>query len=141
MKKTVQIRRVIPAPREPEKEKRYFHSDGTRHGLAFYRNNEFVFDELYQEPRIVISLTERAKTNHPKSNTRKKREEVPENVEVIKTRQRRNPLPNPGTRQLSQDYITDGMSVYALTQKYNRSTDTIKAWLQLAGIMRGGSKV
>ncbi|WP_248499889.1 hypothetical protein, partial [Staphylococcus aureus] len=91
-------------------------------------------------PRIVISLTERAKTNHPKSNTRKKREEVPENVEVIKTRERRNPLPNPGTRQLAQDYITDAMSVYAISRKYNRSYDTIKTWLQLAGIVRGGEK-
>lgn len=132
------IRRIIPAPREPEREKRYFHSDYERHGLAFLRDGKFVFDELYQEPTVVVPRSERIITN------KKPRPVVSVQVatvssesillETVPTRKRRDGSPNPGPSQLSKDYIVDELSIYAMTKKYGRSAKTIRTWLSLSGI-------
>jgi hypothetical protein len=138
----VNIRQIIPAARPEEKEKRYFHSDYTRNGLAFRRDGEFVFEELYQEPRIIVPASERIKTGakpRPVVPYSLSPEDIPavgpvEKIEIVKTRKRRNALSNPGVAQLVQDYITDKLTVHAMTQKYNRSHHTIKKWLEQVGI-------
>ncbi len=132
------IRRIIPAPREPEREKRYFHSDYERHGLAFLRDGKFVFDELYQEPTVIVSRSERIITNQkPRPVVPMRADNLssePIMFERVPTRKRRDGLANPGHAQLSKDYIVDELSIYAMTQKYGRSAKTIRTWLELGGI-------
>lgn len=134
------IRWIIPAPGREPKEKRYFHSDHTRSGLAFLRDGEFVFDDLYKEPRVVVASSERIATGAkprpviPYALEEQDTSEHVGKVEIIQARQRRNALPNPGAVQLVKDYVTDGMTVYAMTQKYNRSHVMIRKWLAKAGI-------
>lgn len=126
------IRPIIPAKREEPKEKRYFHSDYERSGLAFYRDGKFVFDELYQEPRVTISRSERIRTNQEAQPVVSMRSDIPEEpAVVIKTRNRRDGLPNPGRAQLARDYIGNRMSIYAMSKKYGRSAATIRIWLEL----------
>lgn len=132
------IRRIIPAPRQPEREKRYFHSDYERHGLAFLRNGKFVFDEPYMEPTVVVSRSERMRNNQkPRPVVPMQADTISSEaitLEVVPTRKRRDGLANPGKAQLGKDYIVDELSIYAMTQKYGRSRKTILTWLELSGI-------
>lgn len=132
------IRPIIPAKRQEDREKRYFHSDYERHGLAFLRNGKFVFDEPYLEPKVVISRSERIITNQaprpviPMQSDTNSSADIA--LETVPTRKRRDGLPNPGVKQLSKDYVVDELSIYAMTLKYGRSSKTIRTWLELSGI-------